>query len=383
MTNPRRMMMASFNPPVDNIGHLYFTGDGVGSLTSSIRGDGSSTDVSTPVQIGTALWVKLTAAHGAIHGVQSDGKLYSWGDNSQGNAGVGSTTNLSLPTQVGAATNWNTGDRNIATGQRRFAAIDGAGKLYTCGGAAYGGLGNGTTTPNVSSLTQIGALTNWKHVSGHSDGFTAIKTDGTIWTWGWNGSGRLGLGDTTDRSSPTQIGALTTWSKLGTNNGNTWAIKTDGTLWTWGQNASGECLTGNTTSQSSPIQIGAATDWVEVGNVGGGFGAINSSGQLYVAGANGNGNLGLGDTTDRSSLVQVGSDTDWSKIFGETDAQTSRILKTDNTLWGAGNNDSSGGGTLGDGTTVDKSSPVQCGSSNRVFDAASAIASAWLLIDDG
>ncbi len=89
----------------------------------------------------------------------------------------------------------------------------------------------------------------------------AIKTDGTLWAWGFNIVGNLGLGDTANRSSPVQVGALTTWASTACGSNHTLAIKTDGTLWAWGQNNEGQLGLGNTTDRSSPVQVGALTTW--------------------------------------------------------------------------------------------------------------------------
>ena len=95
----------------------------------------------------------------------------------------------------------------------------------------------------------------------------AIKTDGTLWVWGNNVSGRLGLGDITNRSSPVQVGTLTNWSSVSAGS-HTMAIKTDGTLWAWGSNGSGRLGLGDITDRSSPVQVGALTNWysVDLGN---------------------------------------------------------------------------------------------------------------------
>jgi alpha-tubulin suppressor-like RCC1 family protein len=71
-----------------------------------------------------------------------------------------------------------------------------------------------TTQINRSSPVQIGALTTWSQVAGGSAHSLAIKTDGTLWSWGSGSSGKLGLNDIANRSSPVQVGALTTWSQL-------------------------------------------------------------------------------------------------------------------------------------------------------------------------
>lgn len=84
-----------------------------------------------------------------------------------------------------------------------------------------------------------------------------------LWSWGNNSGGVLGLGNTTSYSSPKQVGSLTTWSFVGTGSGNNQAIaiKNDGTLWAWGNNAQGQLGLGNTTNYSSPKQVGALTTW--------------------------------------------------------------------------------------------------------------------------
>jgi alpha-tubulin suppressor-like RCC1 family protein len=137
--------------------------------------------------------------------------------------------------------------------------------LFTWGRNAYGQLGNGNTT-NRSSPAQVGTLTDWSKITaaGYKQFGAAIKTDGTMWAWGRNDNGQLGLGNTTDRSSPVQIGALTTWLTVAAGYTHRAAIKTNGTMWTWGRNNSGQLGIGDTTNRSSPVQIGALTTWLTV-----------------------------------------------------------------------------------------------------------------------
>jgi len=125
-----------------------------------------------------------------------------------------------------------------------------------------GQLGLGDTT-NISSPVQVGTLTNWKQVSAGSGYTFCIKTDGTLWTWGFNNYGQLGLGNTTNRSSPVQVGSLTNWKQVsqGTNASHTGAVKTDGTLWTWGFNNLGQLGLGDSNNRSSPVQVGSLTNF--------------------------------------------------------------------------------------------------------------------------
>ena len=85
-----------------------------------------------------------------------------------------------------------------------------------------------------------------------------------MFAWGANGDGQLADGTVIHKSSPVQIGSLTTWSNLfgGPNANFSGAIKTDGTLWTWGSSSQGQLGHGDRISRSSPVQVGSATDWL-------------------------------------------------------------------------------------------------------------------------
>ena len=92
----------------------------------------------------------------------------------------------------------------------------------------------------------------------------AVKTDGTLWSWGDNSNGQLGVGNTTYYSSPKQVGSLTNWLNTACGYRSTISIKTDGTLWSWGGNGQGQLGIGNTTAYSSPKQVGNLTTWATI-----------------------------------------------------------------------------------------------------------------------
>ena len=282
--------------------------------------------------------------------------LWSWGYNAYGQLGLGNTTNRSSPNQVGALTDWSTVSASGPSGLNGSAATKTNSTLWTWGSNAYGQLGLGNTT-NYSSPKQVGALTNWQYVDQNDRFCLAIKTDGTLWSWGKNGY-NLGLGNSTDYSSPKQIGALTNWAKVYGGAGNVTAIKTDGTLWSWGGGTNGGTGDGTTTTRYSPVQIGSLTTWAS-GSASGGYGgyAIKTDGTLWAWGWGAEGKLGLGDTTNRSSPTQVGALTTWSSVVGGGPYHTA-ALKTDGTIWAWGNNSY---GELGQGNTTKQSSPVQIG----------------------
>ena len=228
--------------------------------------------------------------------------------------------------------------------------------LWSWGYNGYGELGLGDTASR-SSPVQVGSLADWVSVGAGGNHLTVVKTDGTLWSCGYNNYGQLGLGDIADRSNLVQVGSLTDWSSIKAGYDHTVAVKTDGTLWSWGHNNYGQLGLGDTADRSSPVQVGTLTDWLSIG-VGYSYSlAIKTDGTLWSWGYNGNGELGLGDNSNRSSPVQVGSLTDWSSIKAGYDHTLA--IKTDGTLWSWGYN---GYGELGLGDTNFRFSPCQIGS---------------------
>ena len=286
-------------------------------------------------------------------------ELFTWGKNNAGQLGLGNTTNYNSPKQVGALKTWE-----ILPNQtyQHTASITSDGFLWTWGLNFYFqpqgtlGLNNGI---NYSSPKQVGALKTWATIGGSSssEACCATKTDGTFWTWGLGASGRLGLGDTVNRSSPTQVGALTNWSFGSFGSQMLVATKTDGTLWVSGSGSGGRLGLGNTTSYSSPKQIGGLTNWAKVVPFSTACLAIKTDGTLWGWGRNNYGQLGLGNTTYYSSPKQVGALTTWDKIAAHYGGGIA--ITTSGTLFTWGRNNS---GQLGLGNTTNYNSPKQVGS---------------------
>jgi alpha-tubulin suppressor-like RCC1 family protein len=162
-------------------------------------------------------------------------------------------------------------------------------------------------------------LTTWLTAAAGGYQTFAIKTDNTLWAWGDNYYGNLGIGTSgsgTKRSSPVQVGALTNWLTVSSGRYHTVAVKTNGTLWAiGGYNRFGELGLGDANDKSSPVQIGAQTNWAKVSTGYNHTAAIKTDGTLWATGYNSYGGLGVGDSTHRSSPVQIGALTTWSNVF--------------------------------------------------------------------
>jgi alpha-tubulin suppressor-like RCC1 family protein len=335
---------------------------GFGNNQYGQLGTNDQNNRSSPIQTvaGGANWKQV--AQGSYHtgAIKTDGTLWMWGDNTTfgtiyGQLGTNNGTQYSSPVQtVSGGTNW----KQVDCGDYYTAAIKTDGTLWTWGRNSFGQLGDNTVTRNSSPIQTVAGGTNWKQVCAGSSLTGAIKTDGTLWMWGTNSAGQLGTNDTTSRSSPVQtVSGGTNWKLL-----SCWshslAIKTDGTLWGWGSNANGELGTNNTTSYSSPVQtVSGGNNWKQVMMATVSTAAIKTDGTLWVWGSNVYGQLGTNDRTTYSSPVQtVAAGTNWKQIAGASGTYHVAAIKTDGTLWTWGYAQN---GELGTNDQNARSSPVQ------------------------
>jgi alpha-tubulin suppressor-like RCC1 family protein len=323
-------------------------------------GRGNTTNYSVPVQVGQLVdWDYPTMGGITNHSTlctKTDGTLWAWGNGSTGCLGTGNSTSRSSPVQVGSLTNWK---RPAIGGGYTSFCIKTDGTLWSWGSAYVGTTGQNNLIDR-SSPVQVGSLTDWSKIGQVTyRNILCVKTNGTLFAWGDNNNGGLGLNDTDNRSSPVQVGALTTWANPATGYRHSLCVKTDGTLWTWGRNNAGQLGLGDTTNRSSPVQVGALTNWAKPTGGANTSACVKTDGTLWTWGVNGSGQLGLGNTTSYSSPVQVGALTNWSYVRASWSPMAG--VKTDGTLWSWGLNTTYG--QLGLGDTTNRSSPVQVGTS--------------------
>ncbi len=313
--------------------------------------------VPLPIAPGLGQMVSAATSSNNTIAIRTDGTLWVWGSNGNGQRGTGSSDSLSHPNpvQVGAGFTW----QEARTGSNYVMGLRADGTLWGCGANASGQLGDGTTTQR-NTLIQIGTDNHWRSISCGNNFVLAVKTDGTLWAWGDNTNGQLGDGTTTQRLTPVQVGTDTNWRAAwaSTAGNSSVAIKTDGTLWTWGNNASGQLGDGTTTSRLSPAQVGSGS-WLTASTPNRFILAIKSDGTLWSWGSNSGGVLGDGTSTQRLSPIQIGTDNRWTSVT--TGNGSSYATKSDGSLWAWGGNSFA---QLGDATFVNRSTPVQVGASN-------------------
>ncbi|SOD74894.1 alpha-tubulin suppressor-like RCC1 family protein [Jatrophihabitans sp. GAS493] len=322
-------------------------------LVSVNSGSNSTIPIALP---GPETWASISTGHQDTCAITDAQALYCWGYNGLGQLGDGTVGDEFDPELI--AGSWS----SISAGYDGTCGIKTDQTLWCWGYNVHGSVGDSTTADkHAPTAATVSGTTTWLSVSVGQYFACGLKTDHTLWCWGNNGNGELGIGSTTDATLPTQVGA-TTWSAVGTGYDHACAVKSsDSSLWCWGYNAQGQLGDASTTQRTSPVAVAGGGTWTAVS---GGIlhtCATRVSGAMYCWGYNAYGQVGDGTTTTpRSSptLVTTSGVTTWSTVtLGQN---TSCGLKTDNTLWCWGHNDL---GMLGNGNTTDQPTPVSPGTS--------------------
>ena len=195
-------------------------------------------------------------AAGRYHGlaVRAD-EVWSWGYNEYGQLGDGTTATRSAPVKVPGLTGINT----VAAGCYFSLALKSDGTVWSWGHNNHGQLGNGgpvkTLTP---AAVQNGLFTNVAAIAAGCSHSLVLKSDGSVWSWGYNANGELGDGTTVNKTAPVQVETtdpslpkLTGVVAIAAGSSHNLAVRNDGTVWAWGSNGSGRLGIDNSITGSS------------------------------------------------------------------------------------------------------------------------------------
>ncbi len=344
----------------------------------------------------------LAAGDGHTVALKSDGTVWAWGDNRKGQLGDGTTTNRATPVQVHGLN----GVTAVAAGYWHSVALKGDGTVWAWGLNDAGQLGDGTAIDRISPV-QVPGLRGIIALDAGGWHTVVLKGDGTIWAWGNNYHGQLGDGTTTDRAIPIQVRNLNAVVAIAAGFGHSVALKSDGTVWAWGDNIFGELgdgtvgqVGGPSADRTTPVQTRGMSGGVALDAGYSHTVALKGDGTAWAWGDNYHGQLGDGTSLNkRITPVQVsglsggvalaagwsftvalkrdGTVWTWGYPYAAGSAEHTTpvavnglngmiaiaagsnhtmALKGDGTIWGWGYNDA---GKLGDGTKVNRATPVQ------------------------
>ena len=270
-------------------------------------------------------------AHSSVV-LKGDGTVWTAGDNSVGQLGNGNFVAASSPIQAPNLT----GIISVASGYYHVLALKGDGTVWAWGLNADGELGDGTALSVSNRPVQVTSLSGVVAIAAGAYHSMALKSDGTVWAWGFNVSGALGTGNTFSSNIPLQVSGLTGIKAISAGYLHSLALKTDGTVWVFGNNADGELALGNLTNSLSPQQA------TSLGNIAalaaGRFHSVfvKGDGTVWACGYNGHGQLGNNSTTSSPIPVPV------TGLTGVTSVSAgfffSSALKVNGTVWAWGEN---------------------------------------------
>lgn len=341
-----------------------------GGNTTGQFGEGRQNAWPANVGIGDVKGISAGLFHSLV--VTKDGGLYTMGPNWHGIYGDGTmTSEWDFGAAGEAPVKVMDGADSAAAGAYHSYAVMKNGDLYAWGDNRSGQLGNGETGWGKEKTSPVKIMDGVKSVAAGYYHALAVKTDGSLWTWGYNYYGQLGDGTTVNSLTPKKL--MEDVAFVSASKNQSFAVKTDGSLLAWGENYYGQIGDGTSTAKLEPVKIMDGVKYVYAG-----YNhtlAVKTDGSLFAWGANYEGQLGDGTTKAKNTPTAVMD----GVAFAGAGASHSVAVKTDGSLlaWGGNNY-----GQLGDGTTQLRTAPV------AVMDGITAVSAGdydgyTLAVDEG
>jgi hypothetical protein len=239
-------------------GRLYVAGDNSNGATGQGTTDNKYTALT---RIGNQNdWTHCAAGANCSYAIRA-GRLYVTGLNSNGQLGNGNTTTLTVFTQVGSDTDW----QDVRASHTAWAATIKNNKLFTCGSNLLFQTGLNTSSGNTITWTEAANGPFNSIDAGANHGLAVKESDKTLWSWGWNNSGRTGQGTTSGSTQvPTQIGGDTDWLKCAAGGNHSLCLKQDNSIYAFGSNIGGKLGPNATSIEAAPIQSADGQDWTDI-----------------------------------------------------------------------------------------------------------------------
>lgn len=313
----------------------------------------SLTSVSFAADTESPTWKSVSASDNSTYAIKSDGTLWGWGSNELGELGQGSTDqkSSSTPLQIGNDNDW----KAVYGARGGGFFIKENGTLWTVGSNEYGMSGVGDGVTKHASLVQVGSDSDWASLAtsiAWCYTVLGIKTDGSLWAWGYGSTFCLGQGNTNNSAVPVRIGTDTDWKSVTIGDSHVLALKNDGSLYGWGF-APYFQLMNSETNIKVPTKI-SEEKWEAVYAIDNASYGVKADGTLWAWGDNQLNLLGL-----NSDMSELGTDETLPNVMTPTQVtaitapvtsisgcQYVRVVVAGNKVyaWGANAN-----GALGDG----------------------------------
>jgi len=336
---------------------------GWGSNKNGQLGDGSTNQTNTPIQIGTENnWKQISTngeydiiytrvQRGYTLAIKNDGSLWAWGNNSDGQLGTGNNTNYFVPTRVGNSSDW----KQVNTSAYTSSAIKNDGTLWQWGRFRVTWEANATVpfSSNVpvqnTAISQVNSFT----ADGSYYGYLVKKNDGTLLSWGYNFYGQVGIGTALNTIDlPTQIANSLNLTSLYKSYSTSFGLTSTGQLYGWGLNSNGQLGDGTSANKNVPTLINSISNCKSFYCSSGCSFVVKTDGTLWVSGTdNASGSFGNGSSNINTfyTFTKIGSGSDWLSVFS---GSSTFAIKNNGSLWATGQNqDGSLGLGLANNTT--------------------------------